>query len=246
MSPVVDATSESTRTDAVTAAVDAARAGEVVVIPTDTVYGIGCDAFSPEAVMAVLDAKGRGREMPPPVLVPDVRTLDGLARSVPTWVRDLVAEAWPGPLTVILHAQNSLVWDLGETRGTVALRMPDDEIALAVLSEVGPMAVTSANRTGQPPARTVLDAATQLGPAVAVYVDGGPREDNQPSTIVDCTGEHPEVVRAGAFPADRVHEIYAAAQAVAGTTPSPEPEVPAEGAPEPTPSPEPTATPDES
>lgn len=254
MSPVVDATSPSTRDDAVTAAIEAVRAGQLVVIPTDTVYGIGCDAFSREGVAMVLGAKGRGREMPPPVLVGDLRVLDGLARDVPTWVRDLLAEAWPGPLTVILHAQLSLVWDLGETRGTVALRMPDDEIALAVLTEVGPMAVTSANLTGQPPARTVLDAATQLGAAVSVYVDGGPRQDIQPSTIVDCTGDAPVVLREGAFPSERVHEVYEAALAtqeppateVPEATASPEPAEAAPTAhpetPGTTPSPEPTAT----
>lgn len=239
MSPVVDATSPSTRDEAVAAAVEAVRAGQAVVIPTDTVYGIGCDAFSPDAVSMVLGAKGRGREMPPPVLVGDLRVLDGLARDVPAWVRDLLAEAWPGPLTVILQSQLSLTWDLGETRGTVALRMPDDEVALAVLTEVGPMAVTSANRTGEPPARNVLDAATQLGAAVAVYVDGGPRTDIQPSTIVDCTGEVPVVVREGAFPAERVHEVYEAALATQAAPASTD-------VPDDTPSPEPTAPTDES
>lgn len=221
MSPVVDATSPGDRDEAVTTAADAVRAGQVVVIPTDTVYGIGCDAFSAESVTAVLAAKGRGREMPPPVLVPDERTVDGLARDVPPWVRDLVARFWPGPLTLVLHAQPSLHWDLGETRGTVALRMPDDEIALAVLREVGPMAVTSANLTGEPPARTVLDAATQLGSAVAVYVDGGPRPDAEPSTIVDCTGEEPVVLRIGALPEEDVLEAFRDAQPPAAP---PEPE----------------------
>ena len=128
----------------------APRRGEIVVIPTDTVYGLGADAFDPAAVANVLMAKGRGREMPPPVLTPDVRTVDGLARTVPDWARRLIDELWPGPLTLVLLAQPSLHWDLGETAGTVALRMPDDEIALEVLRETGPMAVTSANRTGEP------------------------------------------------------------------------------------------------
>ena len=197
MSPVVDATSESSREASIERTVEAVRAGDVVVIPTDTVYGIGCDAFSPEAVSAVLDAKGRGRDMPPPVLVPDPRTVDGLASEIPPWARDLIERYWPGPLTLIFKAQPSLHWDLGETAGTVALRMPDDEIALAVLRDVGPMAVTSANTTGEPPARTILEAATQLGASVSVYLDGGPREGGEPSTIVDCTGDFPEILRAG-------------------------------------------------
>ena len=206
MSPVVDATSDD-RTGSVATTVDAVRRGEIVVIPTDTVYGIGADAFDPAAVANVLMAKGRGREMPPPVLIPDVRTVDGLARAVPDWARRLIDELWPGPLTLVLLAQPSLHWDLGETAGTVALRMPDDEIALEVLRETGPMAVTSANRTGEPAATTITDAAVQLGPVVSVYLDGGPRTSLEPSTIIDCTGERPEVLRLGGIGRDRLEEI---------------------------------------
>lgn len=202
MSPVVDATTQESRPAAIAAAAEAVRAGELVVLPTDTVYGVGCDAFSADAVARVLEAKGRGREMPPPVLIHDVRTLDGLAIDVPPYVRDLVERYWPGPLTVIVQAQPSLHWDLGDTFGTVALRVPDDPIARELLKEIGPMAVTSANRTGQPPATTVLDAATQLGAAVSVYVDGGPRGAAVPSTILDCTGPAPVVLRAGAISED--------------------------------------------
>ena len=146
MSPVYDCTTESGRAEGVAKAVEAVRDGKVVVLPTDTVYGVGADAFSEDAVAAVLAAKGRGRDMPPPVLVPNVRTVDGLATDVPAWARDLIKEFWPGPLTLVFRAQTSLMWDLGETNGTVALRMPQDEIALELLGEVGPMAVTSANQ----------------------------------------------------------------------------------------------------
>ncbi|MBA4085381.1 L-threonylcarbamoyladenylate synthase [Janibacter sp. LM] len=206
MSPVVDATTAD-REGSIATCVDAVRRGEVVVIPTDTVYGIGADAFDPAAVASVLAAKGRGRDMPPPVLVPDVRTLDGLARAVPEWARRLVDELWPGPLTLVLWAQPSLHWDLGETAGTVALRMPHDEIALEVLRETGPLAVTSANRTGEPAATTVTEAAVQLGPAVSVYLDGGPRATQQASTIIDCTGEHPVVLRDGAVDRARLEAL---------------------------------------
>jgi tRNA threonylcarbamoyl adenosine modification protein (Sua5/YciO/YrdC/YwlC family) len=199
MSPVYDCTTESGRAEGVAKAVEAVRDGKVVVLPTDTVYGVGADAFSEDAVAAVLAAKGRGRDMPPPVLVPNVRTVDGLATDVPPWARDLIQEFWPGPLTLVFRAQSSLMWDLGETNGTVALRMPQDEIALELLAEVGPMAVTSANQSGQPPATTVTDAAAQLGAAVAVYLDAGTRADNVPSTIVDCTGERPRILREGAL-----------------------------------------------
>src|SRR6476469_9445252 len=166
MIPVYDCTTEDGRATGVAEAAEAVRRGEVVVLPTDTVYGVGADAFSPDAVAAVLAAKGRGREMPPPVLVPNPRTLDGLATSVPAYARELVKAFWPGPLTVVLLAQSSLMWDLGDTNGTVALRMPEDDVALALLDAVGPMAVTSANITGQPAATPVTDAAAQLGAAL--------------------------------------------------------------------------------
>ncbi|WP_311836146.1 L-threonylcarbamoyladenylate synthase [Cellulomonas fimi] len=180
-------------------AVNVVGRGGLVVLPTDTVYGIGADAFSPPAVAALLAAKGRGRQMPPPVLVPDVRTLDGLATQVPVSVRELVAAFWPGGLTVICHAQPSLAWDLGETRGTVALRMPDHPAALALLRRTGPMAVSSANRTGGPAALSARDAVDQLGDAVAVYLDAGTAPGGVASTIVDATGGTLRLVRAGAI-----------------------------------------------
>jgi len=207
MSPVFDCTTEEGRAAGVAEAADAVRRGEVVVLPTDTVYGVGADAFAPAAVAAVLAAKGRGREAPPPVLVPNARTVDGLATAVPGYARDLITAFWPGPLTLVLVAQSSLMWDLGDTNGTVALRMPQDETALALLEAVGPMAVTSANLTGQPPATTVVAAAAELGAAVSVYLDGGPTAGSDPSTILDCTGDAPVVLRRGAIGAERLREV---------------------------------------
>ncbi len=180
-------------------AVNAVSRGALIVLPTDTVYGIGADAFNPDAVAALLAAKGRGRQLPPPVLVADVRTLDGLAADVPREVRDLVAAFWPGGLTVICRAQPSLAWDLGETGGTVALRMPDHPAALALLRRTGPLAVSSANLTGRPAARTATDALDQLGGAVAVYLDAGAASGGVASTILDATGEALRLVRAGAI-----------------------------------------------
>lgn len=213
MSPVYDCTTPEGLAEGVAKAADAVRDGEVVVIPTDTVYGVGADAFSAEAVASVLAAKGRGREMPPPVLVPSVRTVDGLASRVSDWARALIETFWPGPLTLVFEAQPSLMWDLGDTNGTVALRMPRDDVALALLNEVGPLAVTSANLTGQPPATTVTDAAAQLGAAVAVYLDGGPTTSYDVSTIVDCTGEEPVILREGAISRDQVMAVVEAALA---------------------------------
>lgn len=207
MSPVIDCTSEEGLAEGIAAAAEAVRGGEVVVLPTDTVYGVGVDAFASDAVAAVLMAKGRGREMPLPVLVPNAQTVDGLAADVPGYARDLIKAFWPGPLTLVLHAQTSLMWDLGDTNGTVALRMPRNDTALKLLNDVGPMAVTSANVSGQPPAKTIVDAAAQLGSAVSVYLDAGPSAGDLASTILDCTGASPVILRAGAVTAGQLQEV---------------------------------------
>lgn len=189
--------------------------GELIVLPTDTVYGVGCDAFNAAAVRRLLEAKGRGRDAPPPVLIPGIPTLDALAESVPDEVRVLVKAFWPGALTVIVPARESLHWDLGDTHGTVALRMPDNNIAMELLSETGPLAVSSANLTGQPAATTVEAAVAALGDAVAVYLDGGESgthtaDGGVGSTIVDATGlvlgKELTIVRHGAIPDEAIFE----------------------------------------
>jgi L-threonylcarbamoyladenylate synthase len=208
------------------AAVDAVQRGAVVVLPTDTVYGVGADAFNAKAVAAVLAAKGRGRQMPPPVLIPNLRTVDGLARDVPAPARALMEALWPGALTVIVHSQPSLAWDLGETRGTVALRMPDHTAALVLLTRTGPLAVTSANKTGEPAATTAADAQAQLGESVAVYLDGGDSPLGTASTIVDATDPAGlRVVRDGGVSRERLEEIvgadaFAPEEPVADTEPT--------------------------
>lgn len=160
--------------------------GELAVIPTDTVYGIAADAFSAAAVQRLLDAKGRTRQSPPPVLVPNTQTLHALAEQVSPAVEQLVEMFWPGPLTLVLQAQPSLAWDLGETGGTVALRMPDHPLTLEILRETGPLAVSSANTTGDPAPTTAAGAETMLGESVAVYLDAGPSSPTGiASTIVD-------------------------------------------------------------
>lgn len=204
MSPVFDCTTPEGRADGIAKATEGVRQGDLVVLPTDTLYGIGADAFTPDAVQRLLDAKGRGREMPPPVLVPEVRTIDGLATDIPDYARALIERYWPGPLTLVLRAQPSLMWDLGDTGGTVAVRMPDHDIALELLTAVGPMAVSSANRTGHPASRTIIDAATQLGASVEYYLDGGAVTGGLPSTIVDCTHDEPIILRRGAIDADEI------------------------------------------
>lgn len=200
-----DTSTDEEREAAVTAAAGAVRRGDLVVIPTDTVYGIAADAFNHQAVQRLLDAKGRGRDMPPPVLVSAATTLDALAEGVPPWARTLVETFWPGPLTIVCHQQSSLVWDLGETRGTVAVRMPDDEVALAVLERTGPLAVSSANLTGRPAATDADAAEEMLADAVAVIVDGGPSPGGEASTIVDVTVPEGRVLRLGALSLDQLN-----------------------------------------
>lgn len=202
-----DVTDPNTWGPAIDEAVNTVSRGGLLVLPTDTVYGIGADAFDAEAVAALLAAKGRGRQMPPPVLIPDVRTLDGLAIEVPDDARKLAEAFWPGGLTIILQAQPSLQWDLGETHGTVALRMPDHPAALALLRRTGPLAVSSANATGNPAALEVTDAQAQLGDAVTVYLDGGDAPGGVASTIVDATGEQLRVVRQGAITLEALNDV---------------------------------------
>lgn len=197
-----------------TAATTAIRAGELVVLPTDTVYGLAADAFDPAAVRRLLDAKGRGRDMPPPVLVGSTATLDALATALPRWARDLVEHYWPGPLTIVVREQSSLQWDLGEARGTVAVRMPHDPVAVELLGRTGPLAVSSANLTGRPAATDADQAAGMLADQVSVILDGGPTADDRPSTIVDCTAARPRVLRVGAVPVEELRSVLAASGVV--------------------------------
>ncbi len=188
-------------------AAQAARRGELVVLPTDTVYGLGTDAFSPVGVAALLAAKGRGRDLPLPVLVGSPRTVAGLTFALPSDAHRLVEAFWPGGLTIVVRQAPSLMWDLGDTDGSVALRMPLHPVAIELLTEMGPMAVSSANRSGGPPATTADEAQAQLGDSVSVYLDGGPSGEPVPSTIVDLTGEVPVVLRAGAVGLDALRSV---------------------------------------
>lgn len=207
MSERYDCMSVERRGIGIAAAVAAAGAGDLIVLPTDTVYGVGADAFDPGAVKALLASKGRGRDMPPPVLVGSARAAAALVEEPGPYWQDLVDEFWPGALTLVCRASRTVQWDLGETRGTVAVRMPLHAVALELLRQTGPLAVSSANRTGQPPATTVEDAAQQLGDAVSVYLDGGECPGGVPSTIVDLTGTVPRVLRAGAIAVEKLREV---------------------------------------
>ncbi|MDQ2838281.1 MAG: L-threonylcarbamoyladenylate synthase [Actinomycetota bacterium] len=194
---------------AIATAARAVKAGSVVVLPTDTLYGIGADAFNPSAVASVLAAKGRGRDLPVPVLVGSWSTIDGLVSWVPAVMRDLIEAFWPGGLTLVVEHAPSLAWDLGDARGTVAIRMPLHPIALDLLGQTGPMAVSSANISSQPAAVTAQQAYEQLGESVSVYLDGGEVPLGQPSTIVDLTADIPVVLREGAVSLAALREVVA-------------------------------------
>ncbi|KAA9130034.1 L-threonylcarbamoyladenylate synthase [Microbacterium caowuchunii] len=228
MSSFFDCRDESQLLAGMRQARQAIARGELVVMPTDTVYGIAADAFSPAAVAALLAAKGRGRQQPPPVLVAGLNTVRALVSDLPEPVERLVETHWPGGLTIVLPAQPSLSWDLGETRGTVAVRMPAHRLALELLEETGPLAVSSANLTGRPAAVDAFSARDMLGDSVAVYLDDGASITGVPSTIVDATalahggGGRARVLRHGAV-------SFAELAAVLGDALEPEPES-AEGA----------------
>ena len=218
-------TTETETREAIEAAREALKAHDTIVMPTDTVYGIAADAFSHQGVAKLLADKGRDRTMPPPVLIFDLAALAGVVDDVPDDIYDLGGRFWPGALTIILHSYPSLSWDLGETRGTVAVRVPDDEFALKLLTEHGPLAVSSANKTGQEAALDAQTALESLGEDVAVVIDGGarpkplesePNEDgvivvtereSAPSTILDCTSFPYVVVREGAIPVEELREV---------------------------------------
>lgn len=207
MSARYDLSDPEARENGLAAAVGAVRRGQLVVLPTDTVYGLGVDAFDADGVQRLLDAKGRGRDMPPPVLVSAATTLEALATDLPPWAEGLIERYWPGPLTLVCRQQPSLRWDLGETRGTVAVRMPDHQGALDLLGRTGPLAVSSANLTGEPAATDADEAERMLGDYVEVVLDGGPSAGSAASTIIDCTGDEPRILRVGALDPDELRTV---------------------------------------
>ncbi len=216
MSQVYDCGRSEQRADGIAAAAGAVRSGRLVVLPTDTLYGVGCDAFDSGAVRVLLSAKRRGPDMPVGVLVGSWSTVDGLVLGVPRAARTLIEAFWPGDLSIVLPHAPSLAWDLGRTRGTVMIRMPLHPVALELLREVGPMAVSSANVSGQPPATNAAEAKEQFGELVSVYLEGGPSGDPVPSTIVDLTGSEPLVLREGAVSVEAVSAVLGTPVEAAG------------------------------
>ena len=207
MSTTYPTSSADERETAIEAAAQAVQRGGLVVLPTDTVYGIGADAFDHAAVQALLDAKGRGREMPPPVLISAATTLPALATGIPAYVEALTEAFWPGPLTLVCDQQPSLTWDLGETRGTVAVRMPDHEVALALLERTGPLAVSSANLSGLPAATEAAVADGMLGEKVEVVIDAGTSPGGEASTMLDVRLSQPRLLRRGALSVEAINDV---------------------------------------
>ncbi len=207
MTEVFDCADPEQRSRGIAAAAGAVKNGRLVVLPTDTVYGIGADAFDSSAVAALLSAKGRGRDMPVPVLVGSWHTIDGLALMVSQATRELIRAFWPGALSLVVRQAPSLQWDLGDARGTVMLRMPLHPVAIELLREVGPMAVSSANVFGAPPAVDADDARRQFGDLVDVYLDANPSAQQAASTILDLTGPEPRIVRSGPVSAEGIAAV---------------------------------------
>ena len=195
MSTVVDVGSEPQR--GIDAALAAIEAGECIVLPTDTVYGIGADALSADAVRGLLEAKQRGRDLPPPVLIAEPAMLRSLAATVSAEALALAEAFWPGALTLVVPSQPNLRMDLGDRGDTIAVRIPDHAFTRDLLRATGPLAVSSANTHGNQAATSVEEARNQLGEAVAVYLDAGPGSSAVPSTIVDLSGETPRILREG-------------------------------------------------
>lgn len=195
------------RARGIASAVSALKSGRLVVMPTDTVYGVGADAFDATAVAALLAAKGRGRDMPVPVLVGSWHTIEGLVVTMPEGARDLIRAFWPGALSLVVRQAPSVRWDLGDARGTVMLRMPLHPVAIELLRAVGPIAVSSANISGRPPAVDADDARQQLGELVDVYLDSGPSVQQVASTIVDLTGPIPRILRPGPVSAEQIAAV---------------------------------------
>jgi tRNA threonylcarbamoyl adenosine modification protein (Sua5/YciO/YrdC/YwlC family) len=185
--------------DDLDAAEKALRAGQIVGLPTDTVYGLAADAFNTGAADRIFGAKRRPRDVDLPVLVADAEQARGLATGIPAVALRLMDAFWPGGLTIVLPRNPDVQADLGADDMTIGVRCPDHEVARALCRRVGPLATTSANLHGQPTATTAQEVESLFGSAVPVVIDGGTCA-GAPSTVVDCTGEDPKLLREGRIP----------------------------------------------
>lgn len=203
---ILDAVDRVARARHVATAAAAVRRGDLVVVPTESAYALATDAFSPRGTAALREAKGAGPSVPLPVLVPAAATVAGIARHVPLAARDLMTAFWPGGLTLLLPAGTTLAWD-HPAGAPVAVRMPVHPVLLDLLRLTGPTVVTSANAVGLEPPSSVDEVIDQLGEIAVCALDAGPCPSGAASTIVDCTGAVPVVVRPGAVTVDELREI---------------------------------------
>ncbi len=185
-------------------AVNLLLAGEVIGFPTDTVYGIGVRADSAAAIEKLYQVKARSMEKPIAVMIADLQQLEQLAESVPDTVRRLAGWFWPGALTMILPKRSDLPENLTSLTG-VGVRIPDHPFTLELLRCCGPLAVTSANLSGQPEALSACEVMTQLGGKLALVVDGGDSQGGIPSTVVDLSQSRPRVLREGPITSVMIH-----------------------------------------
>ena len=195
MTPVLLASGDPPPAEVIVAAVAALRDGDIIGIPTDTVYGLAADPWHSGAADRLFQVKGRPRSVELPVLVSGEQQALELATAVPACARQLMARFWPGALTLVLPRRQDLAADLGEEDATIGLRCPDHPLPLALCRSLGPIATSSANRHGAAPMTTAQELAVGL-PGVALVLDGGVC-DQPPSTVVDTTGEVPKLLRAG-------------------------------------------------
>jgi len=188
----------------------AARAigrGELVVFPTDTVYGVGCDAYSPQSLHDIYVAKGRPEQKAIPLLLAGPEALADVAAELGAAAKALATSFWPGALTLVVRRAPSLPAQLG-SGDTIAVRVPDhDGLRSLIAACGGALAATSANRSGEPDALDVWQAAGYLGDSVALYVDGGPSPGGRPSTVVDCSAESLQILREGAISVQRIRDV---------------------------------------
>jgi tRNA threonylcarbamoyl adenosine modification protein (Sua5/YciO/YrdC/YwlC family) len=205
---IVDARGDPPPTEAIAAAAAILRAGGIAGVPTDTVYGLAADPFRAGATDRLFKIKRRPRTFELPVLVADMEqalTL-AVAGAIPPVAERLMVRFWPGPLTVVLPRRPDLNADLGSDDATIGVRCPNHPVPLALCRAIGPIATTSANRHGEPPATTAPELAEALGSCVEVVLDGGPCTGN-PSTVVDCTGAEPRLLREGRLSWDEVLSV---------------------------------------
>jgi len=191
--------------DAITQAVEAVRAGRLVVIPTDTSYAVIADAFNVTAINELRMAKGQADNVPLPIAAATVETIAGVA-NLPTLARDLATAFWPGPLMLMVTAQESLMWNIGPIDSALSVRVPDHEVAHSVLAGIGPTVMTGAQKAGQPAVHTITEAQAALGETVTFYLDAGPLAETA-STVIDATGLHLRLVRQGALSLGDIRQV---------------------------------------